>query len=96
MNADFSSLYNHHEREVFAAVMDASKDYPEIAISNDLLCDVACVALNRLPPRYIRHEVDFSFYLTEHERLEIDNAIMEAVSYAFNFVQARTALRARK
>ncbi len=96
MNADFSSLYNHHEREVFGAVMDASSDYPEIAASNDLLCDVACVALNRLPPRYIRHEVDFSFYLTEHERLEIDNAISEAVSYAFNFVQARTALRARK
>ncbi|CAM3863960.1 late competence development ComFB family protein [Roseateles saccharophilus] len=96
MNADFSSLYNHHEREVFAAVLDASKDYPEIATSNDLLCDVACVALNRLPPRYIRHEVDFSFYLTEHERLEIDTAISEAVGYAFNFVQARTALRARK
>jgi hypothetical protein len=96
MNADFSSLYNHHEREVFGAVMDASKDFPEIAASNDLLCDVACVALNRLPPRYIRHEVDFSFYLTEHERLEIDNAIVEAVAYAFSFVQARTALRARK
>ena len=96
MPADFSSLYNHHEREVFAAVMDASNDFPDIAGSNDLLCDVACVALNRLPPRYIRHEVDFSFYLTEHERLEIDNAIMEAVSYAFNFVQARTALRTRK
>ena len=96
MNADFSSLYNHHEREVFGAVMDASKDFPDIAASNDLLCDVCCVALNRLPPRYIRHEVDFSFYLTEHERLEIDNGIAEAVSYAYNFVQARTALRSRK
>jgi hypothetical protein len=96
MNADFSSLYNHHEREVVAAVVDAAKDYPDIAASNDLLCDVCCVALNRLPPRYIRHEVDFSFYLTEHERLEIDNAIVDAVTYAFNFVQARTALRARK
>lgn len=96
MNADFSSLYNHHEREVFAAVLEASKDFPDIAASNDLLCDVACVALNRLPPRYIRHAVDFSFYLTEPERLETDAAIAEAVSYAFNFVQARTALRAKK
>ena len=95
MPADFSSLYNHHEREVFATVLDAAKDYPAIAASNDLLCDVACVALNRLPPRYIRHEVDFSFYLTEHERLEIDNAIVTAVSYAFDFVEARTALRSR-
>lgn len=96
MNADFSSLYNHHEREVFAAVLEAAGGHPDIAASNDLLCDVACVALNRLPPRYIRHEVDFSFYLTGHERVEIDNAIAEAVSYAFNFVRARTALRARK
>ncbi len=46
----------------------------------DALCDVACVALNRLPPRYIRHEVDFSFYLTERERREIDTAINEAVT----------------
>ena len=95
-HADFSSLYNHHEREVFAAVYDSAKDHPDLAISNDLLCDVACVALNRLPPRYIRHEVDFSFYLTERERVEIDTMIQDAVSYAYSFVQARTALRARK
>jgi len=95
MQQDFSSLYNHHEREVFNAVVEASQDYPGLSINNDLLADVACVALNRLPPRYIRHQVDFSFYLTEHERLEIDTAITEAVTYAFNFVQARTALRSR-
>jgi hypothetical protein len=95
MHQDFSSLYNHHEREVFTAVVDAAQDYPGLSIDEDLLADVACVALNRLPPRYIRHEVDFSFYLTEHERLEIDAAISEAVTYAFNFVQARTALRSR-
>lgn len=92
---DFSSLYNHHEREVFAVVAETAPQFP--ALNNeDLLVDVACVALNRLPPRYIRHEVDFSFYLTEPERLEIDAAIQEAVTYAFNFVQARTALRARR
>jgi hypothetical protein len=95
-NPDFTQLFNHHEREVFGAVMAMASDYPDLAISNDVLCDIACVALNRLPPRYIRHEVDFSFYLTERERVEIDTAITEAVGYAFNFVQARTALRARK
>ncbi len=92
-NPDFTQLFNHHEREVFAAVMAAAPDYPDISISNDLLCDVACVALNRLPPRYIRHTVDFSFYLTEQERLQMDNAIVDAVAYAFNFVSARTAMR---
>ncbi|PND37323.1 hypothetical protein C1O66_07115 [Paucibacter aquatile] len=93
MSQDFSSLYNHHEREVTAAVMALAHKYPSIEADSDLLCDVACVALNRLPPRYIRHAVDFLFYLTENERREIDAAIEEAVDYAFNFVQARTALR---
>ncbi|WP_397532933.1 late competence development ComFB family protein [Roseateles sp.] len=92
---DFTSLYNHHEREVFAVVADMAAEFPAVR-SDDLLVDVACVALNRLPPRYIRHAVDYSFYLTEPERLEIDAAIREAVTYAFNFVQARAALRARR
>lgn len=94
MNQDFSSLYNYHEREVLIAVMKAAEDYPEINADGDLMCDVACVALNRLPPRYIRHAVDFLFYLTEHERSEIDSAIHDAVNYAFVFVQARASLRA--
>ncbi len=95
MTQDFSSIYNHHEREVLGAVMALAPEYPAIAADSDLLCDVACVALNRLPPRYIRHAVDFLFYLTEHERREIDAAIDESVGYAFNFVQARLALRAK-
>lgn len=95
MTQDFSEIYNYHEREVFAAVMAMAPNFPAIS-SNDLLVDVACVALNRLPPRYIRHEVDFSFYLTEHERLEIDAAANEAVTYAFTFVEERTALRSRR
>jgi hypothetical protein len=53
------------------------------------------VALNRLPPRYIRHEVDFAFYLSERERSDSDRQVQEAVDYAFGFVQARTAMRAR-
>ena len=93
MAYDFSSLYNHHEREVFAAVLAATDKHPNLELTNDMLCDVACVALNRLPPRYIRHEVDFSFYMTGSERQEIDNAINEAVTFAFQFVEARTALR---
>ncbi|OWQ91487.1 hypothetical protein CDN99_10070 [Roseateles aquatilis] len=93
---DFTSLYNHHEREVFAAVMETAPQFAEIHRDPELLADVACVALNRLPPRYIRHAVDYSFYLTEQERLDVDAAIKEAVGYAFNFVQARSVLRAKR
>jgi hypothetical protein len=39
--------------------------------------------------------VDFAFYLTESERAESERHVFEAVEYAFGFVQARTAMRAR-
>lgn len=96
MPTDFSSIYNHHERIIFQAVMEYAPNFPAIAGDHDLLADVACVALNRLPPRYIRHAVDFVFYLTDRERQEIDLATKEAVGFAFEFVQARAALRARE
>lgn len=95
MNIDFSSIHNHHERAVFDAVRAQAPEFPLAASSEDLLADVACVALNRLPPRYIRHEVDLAFYLTEKERGEVATAVDTAVRFAFEFVQARKAMRAR-
>ncbi len=94
-SADFTSVRNHNERAVIDAVLKNAQRYPGVADRPELLADVACVALNRLPPRYIRHEVDFVFYLSERERGESDRHLAEAVDYAFGFVQARTAMRAR-
>ncbi|HEY0855448.1 MAG TPA: late competence development ComFB family protein [Albitalea sp.] len=94
MTGDFDTIHNHHERAVCDAVRNAAVRFPHL--SDELLADIACVALNRLPPRYIRHEVDFAFYLTDRERSENEHAIDEAVSFAFEFVQARAAMRARR
>jgi hypothetical protein len=94
MTTDYSSVHNHYERPVFEAVSAAAAKYPGVAA--DLLPDVACVALNRLGARYIRHTVDLAFYLTEKERLHIEQAISDAVLFAFEFVQARAAMRARR
>lgn len=96
MSADFTSIQNHNEQAVFRAVVDAMPRYPNMAQQPDLLADVACVALNRLQPRYIRHEVDYAFYLTERERAAQERAITESVEFAFEFVQARAAMRARR
>lgn len=92
---DFDSVHNHHERLVFEAVTAAAPGYPALAGNSKWLADVACVALNRLPPRYIRNAVDLSFYLTGPERAKNDRAIRAAVAFAFEFVQARVAMRAR-
>ena len=95
MHAEFATIHNHHERAVLDAVASMATNFPLAASEPGLLADVACVALNRLPPRYIRHEVDLVFYLTEKERSEMTRAVDEAVRSAFEFVQARKAMRAR-
>jgi Late competence development protein ComFB len=95
MATDFDSIHNFHERAVFQAITKATERYPQIRKKSDLFADIACVALNRLPPRYIRHEVDFSFYLSEKERAENELLITNAVNFAIEFVQARAAMKAR-
>jgi hypothetical protein len=88
---DFEQVHNYFERLVFEEVVRQSEAYPEF--SADMLADVACVALNRLPARYVRHDVDMMFYLTEHERHAIEQSISEALAYAFRFVADRAARR---
>jgi hypothetical protein len=96
MNEAFESVHNLHERAVFELMADAvTGTFAHLARQEDLLSDVVCVALNRLPPRYIRHNVDFSFYLSDQDRLANERAVRDAVHYAFEFVQARMAMRAR-
>ena len=95
MSVDFTSIQNHNEEAVCAAVLTAAPDYPGVSEESDLLADVACVALNRLQPRYIRHAVDFAFYMSDRERAAYRKEIAEAVDFAFGFVQARKAMRAR-
>jgi hypothetical protein len=93
MHADFSSIHNAFERAVYEAVLARHPHYPQI--TEELLPDVACVALNRVPQRYVRHSVDLAFYQTDTERIENERSVREAVEHAFRFVQARVAMRAR-
>jgi hypothetical protein len=91
MVINFEQVHNYYERLVFEDVARLSSNYPDFTA--DMLSDVACVALNRLPARYVRHDVDLMFYLTEHERHAIEQSITEGLSFAFDFVEARAAKR---
>jgi len=93
MQVDFSSVRNYYEQVVFREVAEKATARGGDSVSPDALLDVACVALNRLPPRYIRHDADFYFFLTEQERADNDTAISEAIDYAFGFVLSRRAAR---
>ncbi len=93
---DFSSVYNTHEKTIFDAVAAAAPRYPGIAADHGLLADVACVALNRLSPQYIRHSVDLAFFTTERERRATLRNVAESVDFAFGYVQARHVMAARR
>jgi len=91
MSTAFDEIHNLQEQAVFAAIAEIAPTYPRFDL--DLMADVACVALNRVPQRYVRHTVDFAFYQTPLERENDQRVIEDAVRYAFEFVQARGAKR---
>lgn len=93
MVINFEQVHNYFERLVFEEVARRAEGHPDF--TSDMLGDVACVALNRLPARYVRHDVDMMFYLTEQERHAIEVSMDEALQFAFGFVQERSTKLAR-
>jgi hypothetical protein len=90
---NFEQVHNYYERLVFEEVARRAEEYP--AFTSDMLGDVACVALNRLPARYVRHDVDLMFYLTEQERHAIEVSLEEVLKFAFGFVLERASKSTR-
>jgi hypothetical protein len=54
--------------------------------SEDYLADLCCLALNQIPPRYIRYEVDMSFYLPQTERQQMEMNAINAVKQGMSFL----------
>ena len=54
--------------------------------STDYIADLCCLALNQLPPRYIRYEVDMSFYLPQSERQQMEMNVRNAVDNAMKYL----------
>ena len=81
------NIFNHYEKLVFDEILryqaEQGADY-----GPEMLEDVACVALNNLPARYIRHRVDIAFYLTLPEREKMDQMVQQAVKEAFVLVSS--------
>lgn len=84
--SDLDSIHNFYESLVFDEI---NRTLAGRAVSSDYIADTACVALNHLPPRYIRHDVDMMFYLSPNEKAEMNNKVQQAVSNAIEFVEQR-------
>ncbi|RYY76007.1 MAG: hypothetical protein EOO52_00295 [Gammaproteobacteria bacterium] len=80
-------IHNYYERLVLQEIFAQSKRVQEG--DRDFLADVACVALNRMPPRYIRHDVDMTFFMSPQDIQEINNKVNHAVTDAIAYVESR-------
>jgi len=73
------NMYNYYERMVIEELaLQLEGREPD----QDKVCDMACVALNSLPPRYIRHSVDMAFFLQADDLRKMRDAVAESVREA--------------
>lgn len=74
-----NDLSNVYESLVMEHLMKVGGD-----LSPDAQADAACIALNKLPSKYVRHPVDWMFFIspTELERIKraIDMAVTNAIA----------------
>lgn len=85
---NFSAIHNYYERLVIDEVMNSVAKERGIT-EQDTLEDLVCLALNQLPARYVRHDVDMAFYLTLQEREAMEQAVRHAVAYALDHLNSR-------
>lgn len=83
MNDD---IHNYYEKLVLEEIERLSVDKNR---DDDYIADLCCLVLNRLPPRYIRYEVDMAFYLPQSKRLDMELNVRNAMREAIEFLDAR-------
>ena len=89
---NFSSVHNYYEQLVFEEIRLNTQRHG-ITNGSDVAEDIACVALNKLPTRYIRYDIDLAFYLTSEERNTLEQSVREAVAEAIDYVMSRSRNR---
>ncbi|KAF7765876.1 hypothetical protein PUND_a1622 [Pseudoalteromonas undina] len=60
--------------------------------SDDVMADFCCTVLNQLPPRYIRYDVDMAFYLTQTDRLDMQQRVEVAINFAIDQIAKKKEL----
>jgi len=80
------TVHNYYERLVFNEIKDLYTDSEEF--DEHQLADMACIALNRIAPRYIRHDIDMSFYMSSDEHYEISKRVEKAVKKAHKIISS--------
>ena len=82
----FEGIYNYYERMVYEAIAKLLQKQSDTYDEDDAQ-DIACIALNQLPARYVRHSVDTAFYIEDEEKNRMRDAVDAAVQTAFERVK---------
>lgn len=82
-------INNYYERLVLERIYEALDGKK---MDNDYISDVACVALNQLPAKYVRNTVDTTFYMSPDELSELNYRIHGVVASALKYVDQRRHL----
>lgn len=80
-----SEIHNYYEHLVFEYI-DLNIVPKSKGKSDDYFLDIACVALNKLPTRYVRYEVDMAFFLHQQDRLDMQTAVSNAINEAKAYI----------
>ncbi|WP_019557685.1 late competence development ComFB family protein [Thiomicrorhabdus arctica] len=78
------TVHNYYERLVFNEIKE---HYADKINDENTLADMACIALNRIAPRYIRYDIDMSFYMSTDEHIEVENRVSKAVRKAYKKIK---------
>lgn len=84
--ADLDNVHNYYEDLVRNAITGRGINGEYDA---DTLQDIICTALNRLPAKYIRSEVNLLFFLSDEERVRMAQRVSDALDYALAQVAKR-------
>lgn len=80
-----NAITNYYENLVLERITAVNNER-SLSLDYDLIQDIACLALNQLPPRYIRHSIDTAFFIPDEERAQINSDIETAIDNAIGKV----------
>lgn len=80
------SIQNYYEQLVFEEIGSV---YDDGSLDEDALADIACIALNMIPPKYIRHQVDMQFFMTAQERIAQQDLVSDALAQAYKRITGK-------
>jgi len=91
----FDNIHNYYETIVVTR-LNEMVDADFIDSDSQFLEDVACVALNQLPARYIKHDIDMYYFMTIQEREKMEYDVHKAISSAIEYVMQNRNKRANQ